>query len=62
MAGMGSTSGISVNKSVPDTHLSPGDLNSGRGDNGQINKVISDVILSTINNTLSVNGVGSDMK
>lgn len=51
-----------MNKSVPDTHLSPGDLNLGRGDNGQINKVISDVILSTINNTLSVNGVGSDMK
>lgn len=59
---MGSTSGVSVNKSVPDSDVSPGDLNSGRGINGRTNQVISDVILSTMKSTLSVNGVGSDMR
>lgn len=51
-----------MTKSVPDIDLSPGDLNSGRDDNGQINKVISDAILSPTKNTLSVNGVGRYMR
>lgn len=57
---MGSTP-FSVNKSVR-TWIYPRRLKFRQGNNGRTKKVISDVILRAMKNTLSVNGVGSDMR